>query len=76
MPIEPTKQYPKYRVIQWIDTSPKAMRRRQATILFGVQAQTVKGGKWMHCYAKNEALIFKSHDEASAAIASITGGKT
>jgi hypothetical protein len=65
-------KHPRYRISQWIDTSEEAMDQPQATILYGVQAQTEKGGKWMHCHAGGKALIFKTPNEASAAIAAAT----
>lgn len=60
--------YPKYRAHQWLDTSPKAMRRKQATVLYGIQTQREKGGKWMHCHKGGEPMIFRTPEQASAAI--------
>lgn len=60
--------WPKFRACRWIDTSPEAMEREQATITYGIQAQPTKGAKWMHVHSGGDALFFDSAEAASEAI--------
>jgi hypothetical protein len=40
---------------------------------YGVQAQSEKGGKWMHCHKNGEPLIFNTIEEARAALKQAQG---
>lgn len=62
------KGWPKYRMSRWLDTSEESMSQPMASILYGVQTQREKGDKWRHVHTNGQALIFKTMDEASAAI--------
>jgi hypothetical protein len=57
--------------VQWIDTSEEAMNQPQATILYGVRIKPEKGAKWMHCCQGSEPLIYKTQEDAIAAIAEL-----
>lgn len=64
-------KYPQYRMVQWIDTSDEAMRKPQATIIYGVQTLRDKGGKWMHCAVDLKPMHYDTPEKASEAIAAM-----
>lgn len=61
-------KYPAYRACQWIDTSPEAMEREQATILYGIETKREQGGRWMKVSAGAEPLLFSTAEQASEVI--------
>lgn len=59
-------KYPMFCVSQWIDTSPEAMNKPQATIIYGVQTKRKPGGSWMHVARDTEPVFFDTHEKALA----------
>lgn len=64
-------RYPKYRIMQWVDTSKAAMNKPQATIFYGVQIKPMKDSLWMHCRRHSKSLIFDKPEKAKAMIAKL-----
>lgn len=61
-------KHPKYRVSQWLDTSPESMAKPEADIWYGVQTQREPRGPWMHVSINGTKQIFKTAAEAAACI--------
>lgn len=54
---------PRYRMSQWLDTSPESLARPQARILYGVQARSADFSLWCHVHDAGEVCLFDDMEE-------------
>lgn len=50
-----------YRMVQW-------MTEETLEIRYGIQCRLEGKGKWMHCYVKDQPLLYKTVEDCSDAI--------
>lgn len=62
------KTHPKYRISQWLDTSPESLAKPEADIFFGVQTQVIRRGPWLNVMIGGQKQLFKTYEEAEACI--------
>ena len=56
--------WPRYRVSQWIDTSPESMSEPEPTIRYGIQTKRSHSGQWLHCGSNSGLLLYDTEEAA------------